>query len=277
MDLETQPTLRRVGPLLAFALPWAYAVYLGAVLVHEVLGHGVTAWIVGGRFTGMSITLDGGGWAMANGGDHQWIVTAAGSVVGVTTGIVFLWLSTRQRARYPLRLALLLFGAMLVINDTSYPFWGSFFAGRPSDYGRLVHMADSDIVRYGLAVFWGEGFLAATILGNRMLFHAIEDYLGPLGRRDAAFIVALFVVLGGGAWFIYDWGPLVEGAGKIPNVVGALLQAVVAVWLYRSRRLEVDAVEVPPRRWVVGIAVVWVVSGAWVASVALWLRHGVTW
>ena len=268
---------QRTVPLLAFAVPWAYAVYLGAVLVHEVLGHGMTAWIVGGRFTGMSIRLDGGGWARADGGDLQWVVTAAGSIVGVATGTLFLWLSTHLRARYLLRLALLLWGLMMVINDTSYPFWGSLFAGRPSDYGRLVYMADSGVVRYGLAAFWGAGFLAAMILGNRMLFRAIEDYLGPLDRRHAAFVAVLFGALGGAAWFAFDWTPLVEGAGTIPNVVGALLQAAVAVWLYRGRRLDVDAVEVSREHWIAGIAVAWIVSGAWVASVAVWLRQGIYW
>jgi len=268
---------QRTAPLLAFVVPWAYAVYLGAVLVHEVFGHGVTAWVVGGRFTGLSIRLDGGGWALASGGDLQWVVTAAGSIVGVATGSLFLWLSTHLRARYLLRLALLFWGLMMVINDTSYPFWGSLFAGRPSDYGRLVHMADSDAVRYGLAAFWGAGFLAATFLGNRMLFRAIEDYLGPLDRLRGALVAGPIGVIGAAAWFAFDWEPLVESAGKIPNVVGALLQAVVAVWLYRGRRLEVDAVEVSAARWIVGIAVVWVVGGAWVASVAVWLQHGVYW
>ena len=57
--------LRRIVTLVLFVLPWGYVGVIAGVAVHEVVGHGLTALAVGGRFEGFELEWYGMGWASA--------------------------------------------------------------------------------------------------------------------------------------------------------------------------------------------------------------------
>ncbi len=57
---------RKFSLWIAFALPIAYVGIILAVVIHEVVGHGVTAVVSGGVFEGFVVYPDGGGFAAPN-------------------------------------------------------------------------------------------------------------------------------------------------------------------------------------------------------------------
>ncbi|PRP96145.1 M50 family metallopeptidase [Enhygromyxa salina] len=73
-------------PLLLYVIPYGHVVGRPLVwlstLVHE-LGHGITAWLVGGSFDHFVMFTDGSGVAHCN-GQHEWghALTCAGGLVG---------------------------------------------------------------------------------------------------------------------------------------------------------------------------------------------------
>lgn len=273
VPLDRRAFARGAVALLAITLPLAYACELGAVAVHELLGHGLTSWLMGGGFHGFTIRLESGGFARTDDAAHPTIVLAAGVVVSLALAAVLIVVAPRLRARPLVSLALLLFTACLVEVNAPDAFWGSWYGRGASDFGLIVAASgDKSVQRVLIAVFE-----VVTIVGtyawNRLLFRWIEDHLGPLTRVRALFPI---VLVGGTATAVLGF-PVIAGAGATPIVAGIALDWTIAISLLATRRTDVERRPITTRQWQRGIAASWGMAVVVVASVLLWFRHGVSW
>ena len=100
-----------------------YVFLIVGVTVHEILGHGLAALLVGGNFHSFSILPGGGGWAWTSEvGELRWIVTWAGIAVNLLFGLLGLAvLLLRKRPLGAGRLALFLFAVTQLGSALQYP------------------------------------------------------------------------------------------------------------------------------------------------------------
>lgn len=261
----------------AFLGPLGYVAYITAVIVHEIIGHGVTAWLLGGEFTGFVILPDGMGWASAWSEDHHNIVLAGGIVVGTIFGLTLLWLGCRTRNLLS-RAALLLFAECMLQDAAPYAFWNSLFVRPPGDFGRILLDLDNPALRWAMVVLFGAIYVVTTVLLAVMLYRCIESNLGPFSKARAMLLAWVFFGLGGAAsWFGFDWNQLIEGVGSLPQWVGAGLQLAVAPLLVAVTREEVAPVRISRRTWGVAISASVLACLMFVLALTFWLKNGVAW
>ena len=290
VDIGRQPAPRvflRMIALAMFLLPTAYLAGVLSVLAHEVLGHGITAWIVGGTFRGFAINWDGGGWAMAAAppGSPEWkeiAVLAGGCLAETEVGLLCLLLTIPYRRRFYMKTALLLVGYFCLTEALSYVFWGLYQPssaqgqeGLIADFTRIYQITGNAYLHSVLMPAAGLLFLATTIGGSLLLFRWIEEYVagtqGLHGWLRAVSLLAFLALPGIVGWFIYDWEQIIPGIGRRPCIVGAAAQVICAALLYRwSLRPSTDQPEL--RGAVVPVIAVWMT--ALLLGIAMWSRSG---
>jgi len=273
---STSEQSRRILAALLFAAPVAYAAYLGSVVVHEVLGHGLAALAVGGEFRGFVIHADGLGWARVTFVGHEATVLAAGAVVGAIVGAIAFLIARRTRTSSPfVSLALLLFAAMSFEDAGSYSFWGAVYARPPSDFGRIV-VTMGDGARAGIAVIWGVVWVASAVAWIRELFRWIEDRFGPFSGRGAMVLFLCLAVPLSGFWLLLDWDQLIPGSGFVPPLAGIALDVVVLATLITRRRGVVEPCPMTASRWRSAVLASWIGSACFVGVVlGMFGGHGV--
>lgn len=254
-----------------------YIAYISAVAIHELFGHGVTAWLLGGTFHGFALMPDGMGWAASSAPGHENIVLAAGVGAGMLFGLIVAWLTTRLV--HPLaRMTCLLFAACSLEDATPYAFWNSVFPRPPGDFGRILQDLQLEWLRWTLIVAFGAAYVVTTVGCNIAIFKCLESLLGALTRLQAIVIACLFFGLGGGiAWFGFDWNQLIENVGRLPQIVGAIMQIAMAPILVAIRRQELEAFAVSRGCWAVMISSACAAAGLLVMGLVYWLQHGVYW
>ncbi len=257
--------------------PTAYVAMISAVAIHELLGHGLTAWLLGGTFQGFALMPDGMGWAASSAPGRENIVLAAGVVAGVLFGIGLL--TVAFRLDHPLaRMTCLLFAVCSLEDAIPYAFWNSVFPRPPGDWGRILIDLQLEWVRWTLVVAFGAAYLATVGGGGIALFRCFESLSGGLTKLQAVVFAWIFFGLGGGiGWFLFDWNQLIQEVGRLPQFVGAGLQFAVAPVLVATRRGTFEPSGVSPRCWAVAIVSAWVVGGLLVFALLGWLQHGVYW
>ena len=260
-----------------FAGPAGYVAYISAVAIHELLGHGVTAWLLGGTFEGFALMPDGMGWAASSAPEHENIVLAGGVVAGVLFGTVLLWLAFRLV--HPLaRMTCLLFAFCSLVDATPYAFWNSVFPRPPGDFGRILIDLQLEWVRWAFVVAFGSAYIATTVGCNIAIFRCFESILGRLTKLQAVVLAwGFFGLVEGIAWFGFDWNQLIQDVGRLPQFVGAGLQLAIAPVLVVIRKNELEAVKVTSRCWTISIASAWLAAGLLVVVLLWWLQHGVYW
>ncbi len=260
----------------AFASPVGYVAYISSVAIHELFGHGVTAWLLGGTFQGFALMPDGMGWAAASAPKFENTVLAAGVVAGMVFGIVMLLLA--YRITHPLaRMACLLFAVCSLEDATPYAFWNSLFPRPPGDFGRILLDLQYEWLRWLLVVGFGAAYVATSIGCSVAIFRCFESLLGRLTKVQAIIWAWAFGLGGAIAWFGFDWNQLIQGIGRLPQFAGAGLQLAIAPVLVATRAKDPGTVRVSNRCWVVSIASAWLTAGLLVAVLFLWLQHGVSW
>ena len=277
VSLFTKTFNLRLLLCVAFAGPVGYVGYISAVAVHEVLGHGAAAWVLGGTFGGFALMPDGMGSATAEAEGHQNLVLAAGVLAGTGFGIALLLLA--RWVTHPLaKMVCLLFAFSSLEDATPYAFWNSAFPRPPGDFGRILLDLQSAELRWSLVVGSGVAYVASTIGCNIAIFRCFESLLGRLTRIQAIMLAWVFFgFVGGVAWFGFDWNLLIQDVGRVPQYVGASLQFAIAPLLVATRKRELVAVSVSNRCWAGSIASAWLVAGSLVVVLQSWLRHGVSW
>jgi large-conductance mechanosensitive channel len=245
--------------------------------VHELLGHGVSAWLLGGTFEGLALMPDGMGWAAAYSPDHPNLVLASGVIAGVAFGL--LMVSLAYNLVHPIvRLTCLLFATCSLQDALPYAFWNSVFPRPPGDFGRILLDLQSEALRWLLVIGFGIAYLAASLGCNLALFRTVQSVVGRLTKTQAAVLAyGVFGIGGGITWFGFDWNQLIEGIGRLPQFVGAGLQLATAPLLVAICKHDAQQITVPARVWTVAIATAWFVAAALIFVLVAWLQHGVYW
>ncbi len=125
----------------------SYDVYLLALLIlatrmaaclHEIVGHGLTTAIFGGRVNGIHISLFGGGWSYYQfdreiGSIARFVVAFGGILVNLLSGLLALWFVRRSNPARNLFWAL--FAAISVLGATGYTVLGFYYQqGDPGEW-----------------------------------------------------------------------------------------------------------------------------------------------
>ena len=240
----------RLVLLLLFLLPTAYLAELLSSAVHEVLGHGLAAWYVGGSFCGFQIGWDGGGWAAAyppEGGppSAEVIVLATGVLAQTEVGIVCLLAAWWYREkRYFLYMALLLISFSCLVNASSYVFWGLYqpeaapgkVLAPNADFAVIYRLTQGHWLQTILLPVSGMLFVVITLVSTSLFFEGVERFVGGCrlhGRTRAAALLMFVIIPGVGGWFLFDWEQVIPGIGRLPCIIGASTQVVIALMLFR--------------------------------------------
>lgn len=259
-----------------FAIPIGYVGLISAVVVHEVLGHGCTAVLVGGEFSKFDVQFDGYGraWTHTSSDAARVAVLAGGIASGLLLGTV-LCLVARARALEPrLRLALLILAASSFHDALPYGLWDALVPGGHGDVSQILRLVGKDPLRALLVAGFGILYVAATCWTSVAMFRILEEALGGMSRRLAWSATTVMTLLMVGGYLAFDWDQLIPGVGWWPAVLIAVLQGGVGVYLARSCR-EVGEIAVARRRWLLPMCASWAAAAVTVFVVWRWLQNGV--
>lgn len=266
----------------ALVLPYVYLGILIAVSVHEFVGHGLVAELVGGTFHGVQVDFDGMGRAFAfiapeaEPWKHKAIL-GGGVLSTIVTGIATLLLSWRARRRPTLALPLLAIAANLVLEGSSYLFWNAVHPLPPGDIAWLV--SGNPLARVACIFIGGIVMLAGIWCATALAMWIAESWLNEGKRfqgRTRFIILAVVGGVPGVAWFTFDWDRLAPGLAAWPNLAGLFVHLVSAASLAPMRwRLE----RIQSNRYSILISATagWALMSMAIIVIGLWLRNGLTW
>jgi hypothetical protein len=222
--------------LLLFVLPVGYAATLLAVMVHEVLGHGGAAVVLGGSFDGFQIHWDAMGWAwttlpddVSRGG--RVFHLAAGALATSLGAAAFLLLALRSAGgRFP-QLALCVAATAFMLDGSLYMFWSAYGQTGRGDFARIIRLTDSQAWRWGFMIAGGLLTLVFLWVPMTLLVRGAHRWLWGttrvLGWRR--WLVPVVVAVGLEVGIVsFDWDQLVPGLGRLPSLTGVALSAFTA-------------------------------------------------
>ncbi|MBN2131997.1 MAG: M50 family metallopeptidase [Sedimentisphaerales bacterium] len=290
-DVRSDNPIGRAVALVLFALPLLYVATIFSTAVHEILGHGLSAVLLGGEFTGFALRWDAMGRAFselpADAPTAYQIICLAGGVIATSLCGALLWgLTVVFRRRPELQLVLLIGASILLVDGVSYVFWNAYHPVAPGDIGRIIALCggpespEGTIVRRALLLAGGPLLLGVTFCLGIAAFVRMEALILEKGQfKGTSRLFALFLLLalpGSAAWLLFDWNQVAPGIGIVPNVVGTLSVCAVAVVLfwYRPAWKHADPVPTITRRHLV---LSWTCLLVTAASLLLWFSDGVRW
>lgn len=282
---------RRITMLALFLFPIAYVGYIGSVAVHEVLGHGGMALLLGGQFTGFVLTWDGMGYAWMSPApgaplSHLILILAAGPGATTMVGLALLVAASLARRSIPQRMACLMFSLFCLLEGSPYLFWNAYQPAPPGDIGRILSLlsgggsTDTSCWRWSFMAVGGFISLTATIGLLAFLFQAIEESLENAERlrgvRRAMVLIVFLAIPGSIAWFLFDWNQLAPGIGPLPCLVGSASVVLTAAGLYfvsLTPRPSPSLRTVSLRHLLAS----WGAVVVMIAVMLLWLTDGLSW
>lgn len=276
--------------LLPILVPIAYAGILLKAVVHEVVGHGVVALVLGGNFSGFTVRWDGSGWAEAweAPGSPPWqgiAVLAGGIVITSLMGAGMCYYAARQARDTLLGLYCSVVGLFLLTSGLSYAFWNGLQFGGPGDAARIFEMLRSRGFGYTRLVrsLWLIGSAALWWLSEwwacRILWRHIETQQGRgryLSMADRALGVSTFLIVPG-VIIQYISDPtkvLAPELGRLPNHVNSLVLAVIAGLIILFPRAPFATPMSVSRR---SVLCAYAALGAIAVPVQLWWGDGWHW
>ena len=277
-SLLTARTFAARGMLwLLFLVPLFYAAYVAHVAVHEVLGHGVTALLCGGTFSGFEIHLFGFGRAYVRSSEYPDLVSAAGVLAELAVGLPIMALALLDRRSILRRATLASIATLFLVPAAVYGFWGTYFARRPSDWGSILIDMPGPVLRLVLVICFGGLAVAACLTGSVIVFRSLVKHMGPLRGGRLIAVLAPYLAIGIALQFAIDWNQVIEHVGTIPQLGGALFQIAVALLVPGWLPTAVEPEFIPRRRWVVAIAASWAACIGLGLGIYFWAAQGVTW
>ena len=231
---------KRLFALLVFLLPAAYVATLLAVIVHEVVGHGGTALLLGGQLQGFEVHWDAMGWARIRLPSGTTTAGYALHLAGGASATAFLGAALLGMA---LRLRKCLFGSMalavassaFVLDGSIYMFWSSWLPNPPGDFSRIIAMTSPSPWRW---VFLCLGFTLTVVFAFFPMALVVRAAAGWVfdGRPVTAGRRATMPALIGTGYALgqvaFNWDQLVAGIGNLPRIAGVItgLAMAVALW-----------------------------------------------
>jgi hypothetical protein len=239
--------VKRAAVLALFALPILYVSGILSTTVHEVLGHGLWAVLLGGEFSGFVLKWDAMGWAYSDLPAsaplwHHILYLGSGIIAGIVCGGVLLGLAFVISKKPHVQLAMLILSYTCLIDSISYVLWNAYWPVPPGDIGRIIWLwggplpPEDSIIRWVLLIAGIMLFAIATFYFCTAIFTRMEALVlngGQFRGRSRPLALLLFLVLPESvAWLGFDWNQLTPGIGPLPCVVGVLSAVVVAAFLF---------------------------------------------
>lgn len=171
---------RNMRMLALLMLPVTYLAIISSVIVHEIVGHGLIAALLGGKFLGFGILMDGMGWAKIDLSGmelmNQILVLFAGAFFTNLFSILFFVLATRFSKHYLSSMMLLLFAFAFLMDGVPYFFWDAIFMGGIGDVSNVLKLYPSNLIRGVIIIMTGLFGLAGIFLFN------LSAYRQTVGR-----------------------------------------------------------------------------------------------
>jgi hypothetical protein len=284
-------TISRAVRLAFFVLPLIYVAEVMCTTIHEVLGHSLSAVLLGGQFSGFTVKWDTMGWAFADlpaGAPvtHHILFLASG-IIATTVGGAILWgLVFLFRRRPDIQLSLLIGAFIFLIDGIDYIVWNAYHPVPSGDIGgiimfcRLLEFPDPAVLQWVLLITGALLFAGVTFYFCTSIFVRIEALIlneGQFKGKSRILALFLFLALPGAYEFLsFDWNQIAPGIGRLPNVAGAMSIIAIAGLLFWYRpRLKIGNT-VPPITWL-HITVSATCLLMTITALALWLNEGVRW
>jgi len=222
----------KFGHLANIALWDAYLLALCIVcgrlstILHEFGGHVLPAAILGLCPAAVQVSLFGGGFVLferwPQGLAAGWMVKMGGILLNVILGGVALGASSRMRARWEMRTAVYVFGALSLLGGLAYWTLGSYF-----EVGDPVHWARSGAEARWASSQWIALFPIA-VLGSYFCGKELLRLAGLPGREEGPRWRRLFLMAG-------TVIPVLAGYGTLFLLSGDSLAAADAPRLAREK------------------------------------------
>jgi hypothetical protein len=275
---------RRLAPLYLLAFP---LLYLGAVLavsVHEIIGHGLTAQLLGGRFNGFGVALDTMGWAEIDTaslpGRLKAVVLLGGAASTTAVSLVFLALGSIRAKGDISRFICLIMSFCFMIDGLPYFFWDAILLGGMGDFSLLHLMYPYGALRMAAIALCGPLMAGIIFAFNSGYYRIALRMAGGLSRTSARLRMGLAVAIllqQALFWFAFDWDQVIPGAGVAPSLLGLAIAAAALAFSVFSRACADGSptVEHEPRLGA-PLAAAWSACAAAMLCIALFLQNGIT-
>jgi hypothetical protein len=274
---------RNLLVLIMFSLP---VLYLGAILAvsfHEILGHGLAGHLLGGRFKGFGIGLDGMGWGDVDARGFSipstTMMLAAGAACTTFFSLLFFSLGRIFKRRLHAQLVFLLLGFAFMLDGLPYYFWDAILLGGIGDFSVIYLLHPNSVLRVVTIALCGPAMAAAIILTNVWYYRLALHLLGEgktVNRRGRIALSLMIFLQQAFCWFVFDWDQVVPGVGLLPSLAGVAMAGVALLVLILSRA---TADQEEPRdtawRFKAPMIAVWTACIGTVLCIALWLQNGV--
>lgn len=281
--VEASRFRKNLWVLVLFSLPVLYLGILLAVFLHEVVGHGLTSALLGGRFNGFGILLDGMGWAdvdLAGMSDPGKALVFLGGAFYTTVFALF-WgaLSLVFKRNYFLRLTFLLWAGTSLLDGLPYFFWDAIYLGGIGDFSMIWMLYRNPGLRMLSIGLCGPLMIAAIVLFNVHYYRIGYAWLGegkPVKRREKVMLALVIVLLQVLAWFSLDWNQLIPGIGSLPNILAVAIILVTHISLVafdKVQRLQAPVQKIVSVR--APLLAAWIACAGTAVSIVGWLQNGV--
>lgn len=242
---------RDVLKFVLWMIPTVYLAIIASVTAHEVIGHGVVAALLGGKFNGFGIRVDGMGWASLDiislAPIRQAIVLAAGAVVTTTLSVLFFILGYRFRKHFITSATLFVFAFAFLCDGIPYFFWDSIYQGTIGDPSGILRLYPSEGMRMTWIIVSGIVWIAGIWGFNHlMLTHALRFLKSSIHstRKEIAVTASVLFGIQVLAWLSFDWAQLVPvtSIGILPYVAPiGLTTLFLATEVFREVRRAKNA------------------------------------
>lgn len=202
----------------------AVVAYLLSAIIHEAIGHGLTAFLAGAKvkqITNAFVETDDAGlsaWAVR-------AISAGGCVANFVFGLIFLvWFPTMRGGSAHLRYFFWLLGIINFLKGSGYMFALSFASF--GDWHNFLGGLEPKLL-------WQIGLTLVGIIVHLATFfyavRSIDEFLGPANRRRRAFALTLTPYLVGGA--VNSLAAAVGPGGTEAILFSAALATFGGTWL----------------------------------------------
>lgn len=289
--IRNDNAITRAVRLALYVLPVLYVAGILCTTVHEVLGHGLSAVLLGGQFSGFAIKWDTMGWALADipaGATvtYHILFSAFGIIATTVCGMIFWGLVFLFHRRPDIQLALLVGAFVLLIDGLDYVVWNSYHPVPSGDVGKIIlfyqvmEFPGFTVIRWVLLITGALLFAGTAFYFCMSIFVRIEALIlsgGQFTGKSRILALFLFLALPGAYEFLsFDWNQIAPGIGRLPNVAGALSIITVAGLLFWYRPRLKNRNYLPLITWR-HIVVSGTCSLVTFAALTLWLNEGVRW
>ncbi len=281
--IEASLFKRNLWVLSVFSLPVIYLGLILAVFIHEVVGHGLTAALLGGRFNGFGILLDGMGWANIDvtglSDLSQALMFFSGAFYTTVFAALFFTLSAAFKRNHFITLAFLFFAITSLLDGLPYFFWDAIYLGGIGDFSMIWFLYHNSVLRITFITLGGFLMVSAIVFFNVRYYKIAYSWLGEgksIKLKEGIILSSMIFLLQALAWFLLDWNQLIPGIGSLPNVFALAIVLITLIPLTISYKVENDRelgqeisdVKTP-------ISVVWIVCAAVIFVIMVWLQKGV--